>query len=424
MDSLSLALMFPDLLQDMQHSSTNLAGEPPNESTPLITANMGFLGELGSPTFEMLSSAQPSPALIQHADNVANWVALHSPALQSLNYGPLISPALGFVNPFQTKHWNTPADVSGANLGRNQENALFTPLIDDSVYDGSAPLITDADQVFYSPADLMNITLNSPSFYIPTWGEQVHEASKSLYSQMQPNFQDCMGSPLVSGTADQTQAGDSLMHTSINTPLESASVVSNSGDIADFLALNPGYHMSQYQEANFNAPHYRSSLLSRRSHLANILPKPFNSLGSGPYSKSPQFGYPSGTGSGSPDCSTYVSSPLGANFARSNKSSSAEKEKRRFVCEFEGCGLAFTRLYNKKTHQETHYPNRVKAHPCTECSRRFDRKHDLGRHLMTVHRKERTHTCQRCAKTFTRSDALLRHMDTPDCTPLQTEASS
>ena len=52
--------------------------------------------------------------------------------------------------------------------------------------------------------------------------------------------------------------------------------------------------------------------------------------------------------------------------------------------------LAFARAYNLKTHMATHDPNRLKPHVCPHrsCGRSFSRKHDLGRHLVSIHRDE------------------------------------
>lgn len=51
---------------------------------------------------------------------------------------------------------------------------------------------------------------------------------------------------------------------------------------------------------------------------------------------------------------------------------------------------AFARAYNLKTHLQTHDPNRLKPHTCPHraCGRSFSRKHDLGRHLVSIHRDE------------------------------------
>ncbi|KAJ7630596.1 hypothetical protein FB45DRAFT_793163 [Roridomyces roridus] len=54
------------------------------------------------------------------------------------------------------------------------------------------------------------------------------------------------------------------------------------------------------------------------------------------------------------------------------------------------CPRAFARAYNLKTHMATHDPNRLKPHVCPHrsCGRSFSRKHDLGRHLISIHRDE------------------------------------
>lgn len=54
------------------------------------------------------------------------------------------------------------------------------------------------------------------------------------------------------------------------------------------------------------------------------------------------------------------------------------------------CPRAFARAYNLKTHMATHDPNRLKPHVCPQrsCGRSFSRKHDLGRHLISIHRDE------------------------------------
>ncbi|KEP54382.1 C2H2-type zinc-finger protein [Rhizoctonia solani 123E] len=49
--------------------------------------------------------------------------------------------------------------------------------------------------------------------------------------------------------------------------------------------------------------------------------------------------------------------------------------------------IAFARQFNLKTHMATHDPNRTKPHVCHHagCGRSFSRKHDLGRHLVSIH---------------------------------------
>lgn len=56
------------------------------------------------------------------------------------------------------------------------------------------------------------------------------------------------------------------------------------------------------------------------------------------------------------------------------------------------CTRAFARAFNLKTHMATHDPDRLKPHTCPHrnCGRSFSRKHDLGRHLTSIHRDEMT----------------------------------
>jgi len=62
--------------------------------------------------------------------------------------------------------------------------------------------------------------------------------------------------------------------------------------------------------------------------------------------------------------------------------------KKKYRCT--ACPRAFARAFNLKTHMATHDPNRLKPHVCPQrsCGRSFSRKHDLGRHLISIHRDE------------------------------------
>lgn len=61
--------------------------------------------------------------------------------------------------------------------------------------------------------------------------------------------------------------------------------------------------------------------------------------------------------------------------------------RRKFKCTV--CCHAFDRRWNLSQHMLTHEPNRPKPHVCShrECGRSFSRKHDLTRHLISVHRE-------------------------------------
>jgi hypothetical protein len=83
-------------------------------------------------------------------------------------------------------------------------------------------------------------------------------------------------------------------------------------------------------------------------------------------------------------------------------------EDAKFHCD--ECGKGFVRLYNKKSHQERHNPNRPKDHVCTnaDCDKSFERKADLDRHVKSVHDKLKDQMCPHCNKGFSRPDTLRR----------------
>ncbi|KAI7886448.1 hypothetical protein K492DRAFT_177238 [Lichtheimia hyalospora FSU 10163] len=73
------------------------------------------------------------------------------------------------------------------------------------------------------------------------------------------------------------------------------------------------------------------------------------------------------------------------------------------------CGAQFSRAYNKRTHELTHFKDRVKRFPCNACSKSFDRKHDLQRHVSALHTGKRTFACNLCTTTFSRRADLIKH---------------
>jgi hypothetical protein len=64
--------------------------------------------------------------------------------------------------------------------------------------------------------------------------------------------------------------------------------------------------------------------------------------------------------------------------------------------------LAFARAYNLKTHAATHDINRLKPHSCPHrsCGRSFSRKHDLGRHLVSIHQDNSMTPASHCKKAI------------------------
>lgn len=82
---------------------------------------------------------------------------------------------------------------------------------------------------------------------------------------------------------------------------------------------------------------------------------------------------------------------------------------KRFPCTEPGCEKSFTRRYNLSAHLRCHRSEKPFA--CGECDFRFARKHDLTRHVRSLHELKRSYgPCPTCGAYFTRSDALSRHL--------------
>ncbi|KAN0100856.1 hypothetical protein V8E55_000840 [Tylopilus felleus] len=90
--------------------------------------------------------------------------------------------------------------------------------------------------------------------------------------------------------------------------------------------------------------------------------------------------------------STTTSPVPQARSVRGVEDQSKEDPRKKYQCPT--CPRAFARAYNLKTHMATHDPNRLKPHVCPHrsCGRSFSRKHDLGRHLVSIHRDESVST--------------------------------
>ncbi|KAF9270527.1 hypothetical protein L218DRAFT_969065 [Marasmius fiardii PR-910] len=85
---------------------------------------------------------------------------------------------------------------------------------------------------------------------------------------------------------------------------------------------------------------------------------------------------------------THVSAQLPPSVSLPQSEEAKVDPRKKYKCN--ACPRAFARAYNLKTHMATHDPNREKPFVCPHrtCSRSFSRKHDLGRHLISIHRDE------------------------------------
>jgi len=84
---------------------------------------------------------------------------------------------------------------------------------------------------------------------------------------------------------------------------------------------------------------------------------------------------------------SHISNMIQSNISQPCEESKGDSRKK-YRCS--SCPRAFARAYNLKTHMATHDPNRLKPHVCPHgsCGRSFSRKHDLGRHLISIHRDD------------------------------------
>lgn len=99
----------------------------------------------------------------------------------------------------------------------------------------------------------------------------------------------------------------------------------------------------------------------------------------------------------------------------SPESATIEFPKKKFQCTEVGCYKTFTRKYNLSAHQRCHRgiicSLAEKPFGCHICPLKFARKHDLARHVRSIHEGRKNYgPCPHCDSYFTRSDALTRHI--------------
>ncbi|TPX67161.1 hypothetical protein CcCBS67573_g07588 [Chytriomyces confervae] len=86
-----------------------------------------------------------------------------------------------------------------------------------------------------------------------------------------------------------------------------------------------------------------------------------------------------------------------------------QKQQRRHICPWDGCGKSFSEAYNLKSHYFLH--SQVRPFSCSFCPSTFVRLRDMKRHESSLHscgsRKE--FSCVDCGMEFGRKDSLRRH---------------
>lgn len=97
------------------------------------------------------------------------------------------------------------------------------------------------------------------------------------------------------------------------------------------------------------------------------------------------------------------------------RSPSVSKSSRplKYLCDFEGCGKAFSRPVRLQEHIRSHTNERIFKCPHAPCTKDFLRDTHLKHHIKTVHTKERDYVCdwKDCDKTFTTGQRLRKHRE-------------
>ncbi|KAJ8331767.1 hypothetical protein QVD99_002014 [Batrachochytrium dendrobatidis] len=125
----------------------------------------------------------------------------------------------------------------------------------------------------------------------------------------------------------------------------------------------------------------------------------------------------SGVASNDTTCFEKTSVPISAAKNNNSKVSNpalshlASPKERPFACTYTDCTATFTRMYNLKSHLLTH--TKEKPHACPfACGVSFGRRHDLQRHLRTLHSPDRPFQCpfESCGYAFRRMNAFQKHL--------------
>ncbi|KAJ3191370.1 hypothetical protein HK101_007832 [Irineochytrium annulatum] len=95
-------------------------------------------------------------------------------------------------------------------------------------------------------------------------------------------------------------------------------------------------------------------------------------------------------------------------------------------CPVPGCSALFKKRNSLSSHMVSHSERR--ANGCGVCGMKFKRKHDLVRHMKTLHDASRFFRCMTCNQRFSKLNHLMRHTlhetheADPDCLPTPSDA--
>ncbi len=69
-------------------------------------------------------------------------------------------------------------------------------------------------------------------------------------------------------------------------------------------------------------------------------------------------------------------------------------------------------LLNPSSQSNAYRVTSDRPYQCRECGRAFRERGNMNKHVLSVHRKEKSHQCTLCHKSFAFRDGLLRHIST------------
>ncbi|KAI9277937.1 hypothetical protein BC943DRAFT_364117 [Umbelopsis sp. AD052] len=391
---------------------------------------------------DLLNSLSPDSAhRWQSQHQVASQpIDITSPFITPLDISPLLSPASycssdhfpgsGRSSPIDTTAWRSPVD---AFLAMNTPVTMpsTTPPLLGSSYSSTSSALQSMDTPPSHNADIKTLIEASP-FMTPSPIEQQEDLVLPIHAFRNGSPNATITSPIsptFSFTEDNNSVADlfhrfnimeaqepaspvqfkekcepvipnfdfdpipmpshnSLGLPTLHIPRRSSSPCLNGADIDDIVsptitvtpAGSDDGHVSDHGIASAPIPgssnlaHYKSASRGgpkrhQRSHSANSLQ---TILGHSP--PMPAVSTSSGSTRGGKQTQRQA--------LRRNSSSSS----RPFICRY--CDFAFTREWNRKTHERLHDPNFVPEHQCNFCDKRFMRKHDCLRHMSSVHRDE------------------------------------
>jgi uncharacterized Zn-finger protein len=91
-----------------------------------------------------------------------------------------------------------------------------------------------------------------------------------------------------------------------------------------------------------------------------------------------------------------------------HESQSQSQSESCFKCPFENCNKSFSKKPNLKSHLVSH--SGVRPYGCQQCGMPFMRKHDLKRHLISIHSISKPYKCIFCPASFSRMGSIKQHL--------------